>query len=32
MDVVEAISTADTAAQDRPANDIVIERIEITED
>jgi peptidyl-prolyl cis-trans isomerase A (cyclophilin A) len=32
MDVVEAISTADTAAQDRPADNIVIERIEITED
>jgi peptidyl-prolyl cis-trans isomerase A (cyclophilin A) len=29
MDVVNAISTAPTAAQDRPATDIVLERVEI---
>ena len=32
MDVVEKISTVETAAQDRPAEDIVLERVEITED
>ncbi|MGH2807410.1 MAG: peptidylprolyl isomerase [Actinomycetota bacterium] len=31
MDVVNAISTAPTAAQDRPATDVVIERVEIQE-
>ena len=30
-DVVEAISKMETGAQDRPADDVVIERIEITE-
>ena len=29
MDVVTAISTAPTGAQDRPVEDVVIERIEI---
>jgi peptidyl-prolyl cis-trans isomerase A (cyclophilin A) len=29
MDVVESISTTSTAAQDKPAEDVVIERIEI---
>lgn len=32
MDVVEAIATADRDASDRPHEDIVIERVEITED
>jgi peptidyl-prolyl cis-trans isomerase A (cyclophilin A) len=32
MDVVNAISTAQTGAQDRPAQDIVLEKVEITED
>ena len=32
MDVVNAISTAQTGAQDRPAEDIVLEKVEITED
>jgi peptidyl-prolyl cis-trans isomerase A (cyclophilin A) len=31
-DVVEAIAKSETAAQDRPATDIVLERVEITED
>jgi peptidyl-prolyl cis-trans isomerase A (cyclophilin A) len=31
-DVVEAIAQSETAAQDRPATDIVLERVEITED
>jgi peptidyl-prolyl cis-trans isomerase A (cyclophilin A) len=32
MDVVNAISTAQTGAQDRPAEDIILEKVEITED
>ena len=32
MDVVNAISTAQTGAQDRPVQDIVLEKVEITED
>ena len=32
MDVVNAISTAQTGAQDRPAQDIVLEKVEIAED
>jgi peptidyl-prolyl cis-trans isomerase A (cyclophilin A) len=32
MDVVEAISTADTDPRDRPTSDIVLERIEVRED
>jgi peptidyl-prolyl cis-trans isomerase A (cyclophilin A) len=32
MDVVEAISTIETGAMDRPTQDVVIERIEIAED
>ena len=32
MDVVNAISTAQTGAQDRPAEDIVLEKVEIAED
>jgi peptidyl-prolyl cis-trans isomerase A (cyclophilin A) len=31
MDVVNAISTADTAAMDRPAEDIILEKVEIEE-
>ncbi|MDQ3645592.1 MAG: peptidylprolyl isomerase [Actinomycetota bacterium] len=31
MDVVDAISTVQTAAQDRPATDVVLERVEIEE-
>jgi peptidyl-prolyl cis-trans isomerase A (cyclophilin A) len=32
MDVVNAISTTETGAQDRPAEDVVLEKVEITED
>jgi peptidyl-prolyl cis-trans isomerase A (cyclophilin A) len=32
MDVVEAISTLETGAMDRPTQDVVVERIEITQD
>jgi len=32
MDVVNTISTAETGAQDRPADDVVLEKVEITED
>ena len=32
MDVVNAISTAQTGAQDRPVQDIVLEKVEIAED
>ena len=32
MDVVNAISTAQTGGQDRPAQDIVLEKVEVTED
>jgi peptidyl-prolyl cis-trans isomerase A (cyclophilin A) len=32
MDVVDAIATVETSAGDRPATDIVIERVEVTED
>jgi cyclophilin family peptidyl-prolyl cis-trans isomerase len=31
MDVVEKISTLETGAQDRPAEDVVLERVEISE-
>ena len=31
MDVVNAISAVDTGPQDRPAKDVVIERIEISD-
>jgi cyclophilin family peptidyl-prolyl cis-trans isomerase len=32
MDVVSAISTTETGAQDRPAEDVVLDKVEITED
>ena len=32
MDVVNSISTAQTGAQDKPVDDIVLEKVEITED
>jgi peptidyl-prolyl cis-trans isomerase A (cyclophilin A) len=32
MDVVNAISTTESGAQDRPAEDVVLEKVEITED
>jgi peptidyl-prolyl cis-trans isomerase A (cyclophilin A) len=32
MDVVDAIATVETSAGDRPAADVVIERVEVTED
>ncbi len=32
MDVIEDISKVETGAQDRPVEDIVVERVEITED
>jgi peptidyl-prolyl cis-trans isomerase A (cyclophilin A) len=32
MEVVNAISTTETGAQDRPSEDVVLEKVEITED
>jgi peptidyl-prolyl cis-trans isomerase A (cyclophilin A) len=32
LDVVESISTADTGAMDRPTDDVVLERVEVSQD